>query len=243
MIRFHRPTTIPASLSRPAVQAYLTSYAAHVADPVNFPKPDKPSAYRNSDLLDVFETHFFAKCYLTEEAFNSARVMDVDHFAPANQYPTKVFDWDNLFPASHQANMMRPRTLPPGGLLNPCQDDVEADLLYFLDPFGEDPGFKARDPADVRAVNTADLLYRLHNGTGNAESAERTKHLRVAIRKRFVQVIIAHRDYLQARVDGTPQELAQAEHILRELLSRRKSFTMLMRSIPAIYKTVSSLFD
>jgi hypothetical protein len=243
MIRLVRPTAIPGSLFLPVVQTYLTAYAAHVANPTTVAKPKKPSNYRSWDVLQIFETDFFAKCYLTEESFYSAGVMDVDHFIPAGQNPNLTFDWNNLFPASHQANMMRPRTLPVGGLLNPCVDNVEVEITYFLDPFGEDPGFLARDSTNVKAANTVALLNRLHNGDGTIKSIQGTKHLRVAIQRKFIQVIQAHNEYMIAQSTGTPQEQAQTEHNLRMLLSRRKAFTMLMRSIPAINKNLSHLFD
>ena len=132
MICIARPAAAPAALTTAVVQAYIAACAARTADPA-LPKPEPPVAYRTSDLLDVFDTFFRAKCYLTEQKFESAWAMDVDHFEPANENPARVYDWSNLFPAAHTANMMRPRRLPAGGLLDPCVDDVENEILYSLD--------------------------------------------------------------------------------------------------------------
>lgn len=189
--------------------------------------------------MDAFDTYFHAKCYLTEQKFIASWEMDVDHFEPAKENPARVFDWTNLYPAAHKANMMRPRRLPPGGLLDPCVDDVESDIIYTLAPFGEDPGFKARDSGNQKALNTAHLLSDLHSGkSGNADSQANTRELRGLIKRQYDKVIHAWGHYKDALVEGDPQDIAQAEHDLRVLLSRRASFTMLMRSLDFVRKKV-----
>lgn len=238
MIRINRPATAPSALRTPAVQTYLTDLAAHTADPT-LPKPEKPASYRSWDLLAAFDTCFHAKCYLTEQKFASSWEMDVDHFEPANENPARVYDWTNLFPAAHKANMMRPRRLPPGGLLDPCVDDVEGDILYTLAAMGEEPGFRARDQANQRAVNTAQLLDYLHNGRADkAGSHENTRELRRLIERRYKEVLLAWGHYQHASASGDAQDIAQAEHELRVLLSRRASFTMLMRSLDFVRKKI-----
>lgn len=240
MIRLFRPATAPAALATPKIQQYLAQWAAYKATP-GLPKPKQPAKYRSSDLLKAFDTHFHAKCYLTEQWFPSAWDMDVDHFEPANENPACVYDWTNLFPAEHKANMMRPRRLPPGGLLDPCVDDVEHDILYTLVAFGEEPGFTARDATNQRAVNTAQLLNDLHNGkTSDAASRNSTCGLRKLIERRYKEVRAAFCDYQTAMLaaDPDPQDMAEAEAKLRALLSRRASFTMLMRSLPFVRKQV-----
>ena len=237
MIRLHRPAA-PAALDTPAIRDYIQACAAYTADPT-LPKPEPPESYRTSDLLAIFDSHFHAKCYLTEQRFHSAWSMDVDHFEPANQNPGRLYDWDNLFPASPKANQMRPRRLPAGGLLNPCTDDVERDILYTLEEFGQEPGFKAADNTNAAAVNTAGLLDRLHNGKpGDADSNARTRELRLLIKRRYDELLLAWGTYNHARLENDPQDVAQAEAKLRNLLSRRSSFTMLMRSLPFVYKRV-----
>lgn len=240
MIRLVRPLPAPAALDTPAIRAYVAACAARVLDPA-LPKPEPPEAYRTSDLLAAFDTFFHAKCYLTEEKFESAWAMDVDHFEPANENPARVYDWANLFPATHKANMMRPRKLPLGGLLDPCSaaDDVENDIIYTLEVMGEEPGFKARDAANQRAVNTAHLLDLLHNGRPNdAASHKNTAELRRQIERKYKLVKDAWEHYRDALDDNNPHDQARAETTLRALLSRRASFTMLMRSLPFVRKRV-----
>ena len=239
MIRISRPAAAPASLTTPAIQQYLTDLAAHTAAPVGTPEPRKPASYRSSDLLAAFDTHFYAKCYLTEQRFATSSEMDVDHFEPANENPARMYDWTNLFPAAHKANMMRPRRLPPGGLLDPCVDDVETDLLYTLAALGEEPDFRARDPANQRAINTADLLQLLHNGrAGDASSHQNTAELRRLIERQYKKVLHAWGHYKDAVLVDDRQDIVQAEAELKSLLSRRASFTMLMRSLPFVRKRV-----
>lgn len=238
MIRIQRPNTAPDSLKTPAIQQYIQEIIAYKADPT-LPVPKKPGSYRTSDLLEAFDTYFHAKCYLTEQRFASSYEMDVDHFEPANQNSSRVYDWTNLYPAAHKANMMRPRSLPAGGLLDPCVDDVEGDILYTLAAAGEEPGFVARNAADQRAVNTAQLLAVLHNGKPNdPESHRNTLELRKLIERRYKEVLLAWGRYKDAMTENDAQDIAQAKAELRALLSRRASFTMLMRSLDFVRKRV-----
>lgn len=238
MIRISRPAAAPAALTAPAIQAYVAQCAAFAADPT-LPEPKKPASYRSSDLLDAFDTYFHAKCYLTEQKFASAWEMDVDHFEPANQNPARVYDWTNLYPAAHKANMMRPRSLPAGGLLDPCVDDVERDILYVLKDYGQQPIFIAAYGTGQAAINTAQLLNDLHNGkAGDADSHKATRHLRYLIKQQYDKVVHAWGHYEAALHGNDTQELAEAEAELQVLLSRRASFTMLMRSLPFVRKRV-----
>ncbi len=238
MIRISRPANAPTALATPQIQHYLAECAAYKVDP-SLPKPKPPVSYRSSDLLDAFDMHFHAKCYLTEQKFASAWEMDVDHFEPANENPARVYDWGNLFPAAHKANMMRPRRLPPGGLLDPCVDDVEGEIIHTLAAWGEEPGFQAKEATNQRAINTAQLLSDLHNGkAGDADSRKNTDELRRLIERQYKKVLLAWGHYRDATSEGDPRDIAQAEAELRALLSRRASFTMLMRSLPFVRKRV-----
>ncbi len=240
MINIERPAQPPASLQLPKVQDYLERLAKYKQDPRQDTKPNKPSEYRTSDILTAFEIHFLKKCYLTERKFESAYEMDVEHFAPFSEKPELVFEWTNLFPSDHKANMIKPRKTPDGGYLDPCKpsDDVENDILYALSTYGKKPNFKARDQANVKAVNTARLLDLLHNGE-NERSRENTKYLRRLIQKQFIKTHKAIIEWLNAEDD---QERFQAETKLRKLVSRRASFTALIRSIPAVRQNVPKDF-
>ena len=244
MISLQRPPE-PASLSTPEMRQYVADCAQYEADcaaatdPETVPRPVKPGAYRNSDVLRAFDTHFFSKCYLTEQWHGDSHEMDVDHFVPVNQDPTLKYDWNNLFPAAHKANMMRPRLWPAGGLLDPCQDDIRARLLATIGILGSKPQFEAVASTDVAARNTADLLNLLHNGrAGDEDSRMNTKHLRVTIAQRYDKVLHAILRFQQAEQGTNVQLRANRRRELSNLLSRAAPFTQLMRALEAVVEFV-----
>ncbi len=233
------------------MQQYVADCATYAAacavasDPSIIPVPTKPGSYRSSDVLQAFDTHFFSKCYLTEQWHGSSYEMDVDHLVPVNQNAALKFDWNNLFPAAHKANMMRPRQWPVGGLLDPCRDDVEARLLATIGANGQAPQFEAANAADQAACNTADLLNLLHNGKPNDENSRlNTKHLRVTIAAQYERVMQAIIRFLAAQNGNNIQRLAIARRDLQALLSRQAPFTQLMRAMyPVVEFVPSELLD
>lgn len=244
MISLQRPP-VPASLNTPEMRQYLANCAQYEADcaaapdPKVVPHPTKPGSYRNSDVLRAFDTHFFSKCYLTEQWHGDSHEMDVDHFMPVNQDPTLKYDWNNLFPAAHKANMMRPRHWPAGGLLDPCRDIIEIRLLATIGANGQAPQFEAANSGDQAAYNTAFLLNMLHNGKpGDAASRLNTRHLRVTIAERYDRVLHAIIRFQQAEQSQDAQRQAQARRDLRNLLSKKAPFTMLMRAMYAVVEFV-----
>ncbi len=242
MINIERNSPSPTSLNRPAIQNYITALTNHLNDPVNNPKPANAPEYRSSDLLTAFDTDFFSKCYLTEEQFANSWAMDIEHFVPQNENPALRFEWTNLLPAAHQANTIKPRTTPAGGYLNPADpnDDVEAEIIYTVSTYGVNPDFEARDTQNVKAVNTASLLKRVHNGHDTA-TKKSTETLRHAIQKRHIDILNKIVEY-KLLPEGT-QEQFQAKRVLKEYLSRTSSFTMLMRSMPAVRLLPADFFD
>ncbi|OGX81684.1 hypothetical protein BEN47_18980 [Hymenobacter lapidarius] len=244
MISILRPLP-PASLNTPEMKQYVTACAVYAAacaaasDPGTVPPPAKPGGYRGSDVLRAFDTHFFSKCYLTEQWHGSSYEMDVDHFVPVNQNPALKFDWNNLFPAAHKANMMRPRQWPMGGLLDPCRDQIENRLLATIGPNGQAPQFEAANASDQAACNTAELLNTLHNGKpGDEASRLNTRHLRVTIAEQYDRVLHAIIRFQQAEQSQDAQRGAQARRNLRNLLSKKAPFTMLMRAMYAVVEFV-----
>jgi hypothetical protein len=238
MIRIHRSLLAPTSLSTPEIQAYLSDLQDYLAaieasggidgeTTLKCPKP--PAAYRKSDLLDKFETDFMCKCYLTEEKFSNGAALEVDHFIPKGEAPHLLYDWENLFPIASLANRMRPKRIPPGGYLNPCDvaHDVENAILYIFDPSEDHIGFEASDRENLAAVNTAELLDRLHNGKGETERS--TRELRAAIRKQYLKIT----DHFAAHERPVnDQERRIAGNLLKKYFSRSAAFTMLMRNSP-----------
>lgn len=242
MINIERPEQSPKSLQSQAVQDYLDNVEAWKNDPT-LPKPDKMPDYRNSDLIEAFDDCFFAKCYLTEKKFVSSYEMDVEHFLPKNEFPELRYAWSNLYPADHDANMMKPRLIPEGGYLDPCNavDDVENDLFYWLDFGGRTCHFEATNKENIKAVNTAQLLHRVHNGH-DTSSQLKTGGLRKALFDKRDEVNKTIINWLSAKSNGNTFEEMKQARLLKRLLSRTASFTMLIRSTAAVKQHVPQDF-
>ncbi|MDR0338272.1 MAG: hypothetical protein LBI18_14445 [Planctomycetaceae bacterium] len=241
MINIKRTQTIPASLNRPEIKQYIQKWPIYLSDPQNEQEPKKPGSYRNSDILKLFDSDFFAKCYLTEEQFVNSWSMDIDHFIPQNERPDLIYEWTNLFPISHCANMLKPKKTPEGGYLNPCddQDDVETEIIYDLYDYGDKPAFTAKNPNNLKAINTAELLDRIHNGHNN-DTNKATENLRQAIRKRYIEILNAIIEWQNTKENT--QEQFHAKNKLKLLLSRKSSFCMLCRSVPAVRQNLPQDF-
>ena len=122
--------------------------------------------------------------------------------------------------------------------MDPCNanDDVEKEIMYALAEYGLSPRFQAMDTNNRKAVNTAALLSLLHNGRErDEESQNNTKHLRTIIKKRYDEIMYAIVKWQGA---SERQQKFNAEEELKILLSRKASFTMLMRSLKFIRNTV-----
>ncbi len=234
MINIERPTQSPKSLQTQTVKNYLDNVAARKNNPT-LPKLDKIPDYRNSDLIEAFDDCFFAKCYLTEKKFVSSYEMDIEHFLPKNEYPELRYEWSNLYPADHDANMTKPLNIPAGGYLDPCNpnDDVENELFYWLDFGGRTCHFEAIDKENIKAVNTAQLLHRIHNGH-DVVSELKTGGLRKALIDKRDEVNKAIINWLSAKSNGNTHEEFKQASLLKRLLSRTASFTMLIRSTSAV---------
>ena len=233
MINVNRESICPESLDTDQIKKYVKDCADYKENPNTNPKPDKPTDYRTSDLLEAFDRCFHSKCYLTEEKFFNSWRMDVEHFIPQNQDPGLIYEWTNLYPCEHKANMSKPRTNPDGGYLDPCNpdDDVENEIVYSLTDLGAKPNFNPRDTTNQKSVNSCELLERLHNGH-DYKSSQNTADLRHGIRKRYIEILVKICDW-RASIMNTQEEI-QLRNEIKLLLSKKSSFTMLLRSIPAV---------
>jgi hypothetical protein len=244
MININRTVEAPKSLQEPSIQVYLKEMA-ECSDDTSKVKPKQPVSFRNSDVLAAFDHCFYSKCWLTEQKFGSSWEMDIDHFFPQNERPLLVLEWTNLYPAAHKANMIRPRKTPVGGYLDPCSpnEDVELEIIYSLALQGNAPRFGAAVASSQKAINTAKLLDLVHNGKQlDNDSVENTKHLRLLIKERFDDVMETLVEWLAAQRKGHLQNEFEAAERLKILLSRKSSFTMLMRSINAVRAHVPTDF-
>lgn len=241
MINFTREALIPDSLNSPEIQQYILDIQNHLLDPDGVAKPKVPGSYRNSDLLTAFNRCFYSKCYLTEQWFPNSWNMDVEHFVSQNEDPTKRYEWTNLYPAEHRANTMKPRETPIGGYLDPCNptDDVENEIMYSLSTMGQIPNFDARENHNLKAQNTANLLKILHNGH-NENTAFATAGLRHEIHKKYDHILHLIINWLKSPEGSVIKH--QYERELKLQLSRKSSFTMLMRSMVAVLNNVPTDF-
>jgi hypothetical protein len=183
---------------------------------------DKKS-WRGKDVLQALFEDFREKCYLTERKFDDPEEMEIDHFVTRNENEALHYEWTNLYPIHEKANKKRPKTTPVGGFLNPCSqtDNVEEDVEYRVE-IGGGTLFKPRDLANQKAVNTAQLLTHIH------------QDLKGAIRKKHHEVVNAIAEWRTAVATGRTADEYEEELLLRTLLSRDSSFTMLMRSMPVV---------
>jgi hypothetical protein len=170
--------------------------------------------------------------------------MDIDHFIPKNENPSLTYEWTNLFPAQHDANIARPRKMPLGGYLNPCEPshDVEKSILYSIGAFGNQANFKAGND-DLKTKKTVKLLDIIHNGRNtNPDSKEKAKHLKGKIKVRHDEIVKLITISQSAKIEKDSQKEMNAEAELKLLLSRRASFTMLMRSSDVVQACIPPNF-
>ncbi len=250
MINIVRSPTAPQSLNSTGIRNYLDELEAYKDDqqlPPNLQtlvKPKCSESYRSVDLFEAFDECFFSKCYLTEQSYITSWAMDVEHFTPQKERPNLKYSWPNLYPASHDANMMKPRNTPVGGYLDPCDpnDDVENDIRYFFDYENDAVHFEAADPSKVKALNTATLLQKLHNGD-TYDTRRKTAELRNAIHKRYTKVLELIGEWRAANDTNDAQARFEAERKLRGYLSRKASFTMIIRSLRGVKTLPADFFD
>ena len=174
----------------------------------------------------------------------------VDHRKHWHLFEAQRFEWTNLFPACDFCNGRRPDTYPEQGLLDPgAGHELERRLLQRVlpGPEGEAYEFRATQPGDQAAQNTADELAKVHALAGSTFRARSgAAELRSAILTRYRQVEPSARKVRRLRrhrADGEPipeGELATAEREFKKLISRRKPYTMLVRSL---FGDLQDLFD
>ena len=245
MININRNPTPPASLQNSAIQKYIADLAFYKTlspdKQTITAKPKCSASYRNADIFKAFDRDFFAKCYLTEKkAFANSYAFDIEHFKAKaiSQSPELTYEWANLYPADHDANMLKPRIDPSESYLDPCEpsDDVEKEILYTV-MFGGECHFQAMDASNKKALNTAELLERIHNGHDES-SKQKTANLRAEIAKRKEEVSHKITLWLGAKVEGNIQEEFNLRRELMQYLSRKSSFTMLLRSMSIVRRFI-----
>jgi hypothetical protein len=192
----------------------------------------RKKSWRSKDVLKALFTDFKEKCYLTERKFGHYKDLEVDHFVLRNEDDTLHYEWTNLYPGHEKANKRRDKQSRLGGYLDPCDsdDDVERDITYVVE-IGGKALFKASNPNNQKAVNTADQLSRIH------------QDLKEAIRLKHHEVVQTVAEWRTAIAIGRTDEAYEKELLLKTLLSRDSQFTTLMRSIRVVKDLPDDFFD
>jgi hypothetical protein len=235
----------PDSLDNPDIKTYLEEVVAYnylsEEDRKNATLPRGGISYRNSDVLEAFDRDFYSKCYLTEQKYQSAYSMDIEHFRSKafGQFPELKYEWTNLYPCSHDANMSKPRIEPTGSYLDPCDsnDDVEKEIVYSLE-MGGVAFFHVLNNDNIKAINTCKLLDKIHNGTDDY-SRKKTAELRFLINKKEREVLDLIMEYLNEKDN---EDKIRVSRKIKNILSRKSDFTMLLRSLSSVRKYVPEDF-
>ncbi len=233
----------PASLDNSKIKKYLEQLTVYnqlsEEEQKATQKPDA-GAYRKSDLLEAFDRDFYSKCYLTEQRFANSWAMDVEHFRSKafGQSPELKYEWSNLYPCTHDANICKPTNAPEGGYLDPCDlaDDVEKEIVYTLG-FGGQVFFDPLNETNIKAKNTASLLNKVHNGT-DKDSKKKAKTLQLLIDQKLHEVIDLIVEWLAAGKNGRTEEEVRLSRSIKNLLSKKAHFTMLLRSHKYVKKHI-----
>lgn len=246
MININRSSISPTSLLKSEIKGYLDELANYISLPLtkreNIKVPKCNESYRNADIFEAFDKDFHSKCYLTEKKYFNSYGMDIEHFRSKgfSQFPHLKYDWNNLFPADHDANMLKPKNEPEGGYLNPCVDNVEEDLNQKLLENGKSD-FSPKNDTNLKAKNTAALLNKIHNGH-DFYSNKKAENLRFEISKKVYKVRRVIMEW-QVAIQAKEQDLVQEKEIeLKIMLSRKSAFTMLLRSIDSVRYNIPQNF-
>lgn len=211
--------------------------------------------YNGRDVLETLHKAFLGKCYLCETRVEVG-TFEVDHRKPKaeDQFPELAYEWKNLFPTcnTHRCNQRRERKYPTGGLLDPAAGDrVEARIIQRIlgNPSGVLGGdaksaqfmFQPLASDDLAAVNTAQELDRIHNGTGST-----AKDTAFALRRVISNQVVHVAKFLRELTIIPPEATGRRDEIMRKLgklFSRRAPYTMLVRSYFAHRPELSTLLD
>ena len=170
------------------------------------------SSKPKADVAFALDACFRFKCAYCE----AVAAQDIEHFYPKNQYPQRMFDWENFLRGCKNCNNFKLDRFPllPNNepeLLDPCRDEP---LDYFVWDFATGAiGIRPEPVYDVRGRTTRDLL-RLN-----------MEPLREERRKKFDLVL-----YLLALVlNEDPVTQATRDRLREELDHRRPWLGMIRR--------------
>ncbi|MEN8218729.1 MAG: HNH endonuclease [Pseudomonadota bacterium] len=195
--------------------------------------------YRTPEILKALGKIFYNKCYLCEIKKNHPDNFEIDHLIPVSENEALKYEWHNLYLCCTECNGYKSDEFI--NILDPCQDDVEIDIIYELMPIDHQPRFYSSNPQNKTINNTVTLLEKVHNGD-DVKSINKTASLRNAIDRRAKQLMQAMLNFFRAK--AKEDELAKQKSLreIKEIVSRYSPYTMLMRSLAKEYH-FEDLFD
>lgn len=203
------------------------------------PSLEAKSSYSGADVQAALRSDFLGKCYLCERKLSGA--LQVEHLKPkTGAFQHLEFDWNNLYPSEscnqsrktwQAAQRIDPDTAyPAGGLLDPTDPTsdpmdrlVQRIAVASLPPIDANElqfEFRARDPADAPAANTASELQAIHSSPKSNGVT-----LRSEIYARWTRVL--HFLYVLLKSRGGDRE--DAANKLHVLVRRDQEFYAVMR--------------
>ena len=204
-------------------------------------KPIIKKQYRTPEVLEKLGVIFHNKCFLCETKEYKPDNFEIEHLKPHKGNEKLKYDWNNLYLACGGTCNQYKSSFE--NILAPCniEHDVEKFIIYELEYIDKRPHFYSSNEKNILIKNTCDLLEKIHNGN-NSAAINKTAALREAIRERAVKLLLAIKNYYKAKTNNSNIEKQKNERLIKEIVSRKSPYTMLMRSL-AIKDNFKYLFD
>ena len=182
----------------------------------------KNGSYREQDVIEQLADDFHEKCYICE--IKPVQDPQVEHRLPHHNrsFPTRVFDWNNLFYSCSHCNSVKNNSRYEEGIIDCCLRDPEDVLTYHLDE--NQVKVKVKDLTDREALLTAELIEDVFNSTS---TGIRTKAGQVRLRELQVVMNTLYKQLERYRQD--PNDIRTIKTICG-LLDRTAKFSGFARS-------------
>jgi len=131
-------------------QWLIDNAAVKTREYIDAPANNKPSPWRNKQVMSTLNNETNGKCMYCEAFVNDTSYIAVEHVAPKSVFPDRVLDWDNLGLACPRCNTSKGTywsDSPAEKLINPYVDIID-EHFFFSGPL------TMAVPGSPRAVNT-----------------------------------------------------------------------------------------
>ncbi|UED79604.1 HNH endonuclease [Lysinibacillus sp. CD3-6] len=126
--------------------------------------------YNKEDVIKQLKEEFHNKCYICEH--DGPTNINVEHFIPHKEDIDLKFDWGNLYYACGHCN--NTKLAKYDNILN-CtleDDDVENNIRLHIDLFPRKFVSVSSVKADIKTLNTVELLEKVYNGSTATKNIE-----------------------------------------------------------------------